>query len=353
MATKPRYQRWNKSGKLADTVHRAADLHAQANPGIKQPTPKTEVELASMMAEIADDLQYEMSRRIRQEMARSATVSQRDLQELRDDLADIANDWQQVAWEPNMRRALQNAYATGKAATLFSLADQGVEGIDQDALATLPFSFSKVDRFAMAAIANDNFRDIAGQTKQMVKTSVEILRTEVGKIIEHELAMGTNPKEVARKLEQQLVARGFEPSEQLKKYQEARANHRNPFNGARPRRQLDTSGKIVQYQNEYGSLKFVDRAGREWDLRKYCRMAAHTKLMIAHQEGSANSMKDAGVTHYQVSDHGTETEVCEQFEGNVYWLGVGDALGYDQASTLPPYHPGCKHVIIPRVDIGG
>jgi len=177
---------------------------------------------------------------------------------------------------------------------------------------------------------------------------VAILRTDAGRIISERLAQGMNARQVARELEQELVARGFEPSAALKKFEAARARKAHPENGARPAVQIRTPGEAARYMAENGPLKFIDRAGREWDLRSYCEMAAHTKLMIAKNEGCRNTMRAAGVNHYMFSDHASDCPLCGPLEGLVFWTGDGESLGYQEGPPIP-LHPNCMHTTIPYV----
>jgi hypothetical protein len=157
-----------------------------------------------------------------------------------------------------------------------------------------------------------------------------------------------NARQVARELERELVARGYEPSEQLKKVIAAHEARTHPTTRQHPVTKLKTPGDVTRYIAEEGPLKFIDKAGREWDLRNYCEMAAHTKLMIAKNEGCRNTMRQAGVNHYMFSQHGTDCPICAPHEGEVYWTGDGESLGYDEGPSIP-LHPNCMHTTIPYV----
>jgi hypothetical protein len=111
---------------------------------------------------------------------------------------------------------------------------------------------------------------------------------------------------------------------------------------------MATALDAARFVDGGGLLKFVDSAGRQWDLRAYCEMAAHTKLMIAKNEATRNVMAQMGVHHYQISVHGSDCPVCGPLEGEVFWTGEGDARGYGPGPAIP-LHPNCGHATMPYV----
>jgi len=48
----------------------------------------------------------------------------------------------------------------------------------------------------------------------------------------------------------------------------------------------------------------------------------------------------------QVSSHGTDCEVCKEFEGKVYSISGTHPL-YPKLERKPPFCPGCRHSILP------
>ena len=336
-----------KAGPLAGHVHREADLHAYRNPSLQVQAPRTEQELAKVLSEMASTAQLELSQIIRKQV-KLGLKTDAEFRALRDELQALAQEWLVDAMQPNMQNAVKAAYTTGKVGALTGLSSAGVTPPPGSGFQV---SFSLPDRAAMAAIANDNFSDLAGQTRNMNRAAVRILRTKAAQIITKRLAQGQHPKRVARELERTLVSAGFKHTDYLKELQrlfDARNTKRNPFNGATPRRNLKTAWDATNWIANNGLMKFVDRAGDEWGLREYTEMAAHTKLMIAHNEGCRNTMRDAGVNHFIFSIHNSDCPICAPHEGQIYWTGDGDSLGFEQGPDTP-LHPRCAHTILPYV----
>lgn len=93
---------------------------------------------------------------------------------------------------------------------------------------------------------------------------------------------------------------------------------------------------------------FVDRAGRRWPLDVYCRMVSRTTTREAQSAALANRMTEHGDDLVQISDHNTTTPICKPFEGGTFSL-TGKTRGYKVLVRLPPFHPGCLHVMTPAV----
>jgi hypothetical protein len=331
-----------KRSPVARYVHPEADLHAYRNPQIKVKVPRSARELAKFLRRYAETAAGEYSRIIRARFGLRMPTD-RDFIEIRDELLRASNEMFEQ-YNPDFKRATKELYEIGATGATYAIGAQRGSPPGKG----FSYSFTKPDIAAMAAIANDNFSDLAGQTTNMITGAVGILRTQAGKIIRRRLAQGIHPTQVARDLEVELIRRGFKPSEAIDKFFKWRDQHKNPYSGARPSKRLVTPADAVRHIAEEGHLRFIDKAGREWDLRDYCEMAAHTKLMIAKNEGTRNVMKTAGVNHYIFSQHGTDCDICGPHEGQVYWTGDGDSLGHDVGPSIP-LHPNCGHTTIPYV----
>jgi hypothetical protein len=316
-------------------VHPEADAHAYVAPQERVTIPGSERELAEWVSRHADNVQLRMTEAINRAV-RSGTMLEADFYALRDELMSISREFA-GNYAPDATEALRYSYEIGYEGGALALQEQGIMA-----------SFTRPDVAAIMALANDNFSDLGGQAEMMIDTTLGILRTEAGGIIAQGLARGLHPTQVARDLERTLIERGFEPSEAMKRLEAARQKRTNPINGATPVRTLSTPTEAANYMADGGLLKFIDRAGREWDLRSYCEMAAHTKLMIAKNEGTRQTMREAGVNHYMFSDHATDCPLCEPHEGVVYWTGDGESEGYDVGPSIP-LHPNCGHTTIPYV----
>jgi hypothetical protein len=113
--------------------------------------------------------------------------------------------------------------------------------------------------------------------------------------------------------------------------------------GALTRRQI--SATLVRDLELEGVTGFTDRAGRRWALDTYARMVARTTSREAHSVATRNRLVEVDRPIVRVSDHDTETALCERYEGKTFSLVR--RRGYVTLRTLPPFHPNCKHIIVP------
>ena len=98
-----------------------------------------------------------------------------------------------------------------------------------------------------------------------------------------------------------------------------------------------------------GVTGFVDRAGRNWQLDTYAEMVVRTTTREAMTAGTRARMTETGQDLVTISDHATDTEICQEFEGKTYSL-TGSTEGYDVLPQAPPFHPRCLHVMTPAAD---
>lgn len=91
---------------------------------------------------------------------------------------------------------------------------------------------------------------------------------------------------------------------------------------------------------------FVDKAGRRWGLERYTRMVAMTTTREAQTAATANRLVERGQDLVTISSHRTETPLCKRYEGKTFSL-TGRTAGYPVIDVLPPFHPGCWHVVTP------
>jgi hypothetical protein len=107
----------------------------------------------------------------------------------------------------------------------------------------------------------------------------------------------------------------------------------------------EASAALVNRLASEGTTALVDAAGRSWSLERYARMAIRTENANVATAGTANRLREGGLPLIEVSDHGTETEICQEFEGGTYSLPGEQVEGYEEIEDLPPFHIACKHVI--------
>ena len=92
--------------------------------------------------------------------------------------------------------------------------------------------------------------------------------------------------------------------------------------------------------------KALNINGKIWGVRDYSNMLARTAVADAHSAG----VVDSGVELVEVSSHGTTTEICKKYEGNIYSVN-GDSSKYPKLEASPAFHPNCLHLLIPHVEI--
>lgn len=107
-------------------------------------------------------------------------------------------------------------------------------------------------------------------------------------------------------------------------------------------------GRLIRdhFEEIIGEEQFIYINGRNYNLRKYAKMVARTRIRKVQSDSTINSCKQYKNDLVQVSDHGTKTEICLPYEGNVYSL-TGETKGYDTLPFPPPFHPNCMHHIAP------
>lgn len=91
---------------------------------------------------------------------------------------------------------------------------------------------------------------------------------------------------------------------------------------------------------------FIDRAGRRWELDVYTRMVARTTTAEAATAGTIGRLRDNDMDLVTISDHGTQTPLCQEFEGHTYSISGRDNR-YPRLRLYPPFHPGCQHYVMP------
>lgn len=99
-----------------------------------------------------------------------------------------------------------------------------------------------------------------------------------------------------------------------------------------------------------GLEALIDRGGRQWTLNRYGEMLTRTHLIRANTDAAINRFAESEVDIVEVSTHGTTDEVCLRYEGNIYSLS-GKSKNYPKIPLLPPFHPNCKHSLLPRPEL--
>jgi hypothetical protein len=117
------------------------------------------------------------------------------------------------------------------------------------------------------------------------------------------------------------------------------------------------SANLITTLQKQGVRGFTDKLGREWDLDRYAKMVARTTTREAVVEGAKLRMAQHGIDVARVSTHGDSCQICAPWQGRLVSLsGATDSQLGEPVATLdalpnggPPFHPNCKHVLVPDV----
>lgn len=111
----------------------------------------------------------------------------------------------------------------------------------------------------------------------------------------------------------------------------------------------ETSAALERRLIRDGVTGFVDRRGAQWQMDTYVEMVTRTTTREAMTEGTRRRMLETDQDLVTISTHGTEDDLCQQYEGNTYSL-TGKTPGYDVLDQAPPFHPRCLHVMTPAAE---
>jgi len=96
--------------------------------------------------------------------------------------------------------------------------------------------------------------------------------------------------------------------------------------------------------------KFIDKAGRNYNLRGYSKMVARTRLRQAQTDAVKNTCEQHENDLVQVSQHANPCDECAPYEGQIYSLS-GSHPEYPLLTEEPPYHPNCEHDLSPTSEL--
>ena len=92
--------------------------------------------------------------------------------------------------------------------------------------------------------------------------------------------------------------------------------------------------------------KFIDKAGRNYNLRDYSKMVARTRLRQAQTEAVKQTCVQYENDLVQWSRHSNPCDDCAPLEGQIFSLS-GSHPEYPMLTEEPPLHPNCEHDISP------
>jgi hypothetical protein len=110
--------------------------------------------------------------------------------------------------------------------------------------------------------------------------------------------------------------------------------------------------KIIR---DRGITGLTDKAGRKVNIEAYSRMVARTEISNAANQGVLNRSVQFGVDIVEVSWHSgvdPSDTPCQVNAGKIFSIS-GQSENYPKllSDNIPPYHPNCLHILIPRPDL--
>ena len=109
---------------------------------------------------------------------------------------------------------------------------------------------------------------------------------------------------------------------------------------------------IAAQLSDRGFSVLLDRGGNKWQLNRYSEMLARTHVIKANTEATINRGAELDIDIFEVSTHGAFDELCAPHEGKKYSRS-GKSKNFPKLteSRTPPFHPNCKHTLLPRPDL--
>lgn len=104
------------------------------------------------------------------------------------------------------------------------------------------------------------------------------------------------------------------------------------------------------FRERFGDAQFIRINGRNYEMRAYADLVAKTRLRTVQSEAVKNSCQEYENDLIQISAHGTDCLICQEYEGNVYSIS-GRHPVYSLLPAWPPYHPRCQHNALPTSEV--
>lgn len=154
-------------------------------------------------------------------------------------------------------------------------------------------------------VFNDNFKHIAGQTDKIKDTIKKDLRDIATRTFQRASVEGLSRKEAYKLIKDEVLSK-------------------------------------------HPDFKFIDKAGRSWDSRKYFEMLARTVLANTRRESYVQTLINEGQDLAKISVHNAK-DACKNWEGKVVSL-TGAKKGYptlqEAIASGEVFHPRCKHRLV-------
>jgi hypothetical protein len=96
-----------------------------------------------------------------------------------------------------------------------------------------------------------------------------------------------------------------------------------------------------------GVTGFVDKAGHDWDMRRYAKVLAQETTNGAFRQGTINRLQEKGHDLVRLSSHTGSCKQCQPWEGRTLSMAGGskDYPSLDEARASGVFHVGCLHVV--------
>ena len=96
---------------------------------------------------------------------------------------------------------------------------------------------------------------------------------------------------------------------------------------------------------DHGITGFVDKAGHQWNMRRYARVLAQETTNGAFRQGTINRLEEKGHDLVRISSHAGSCKLCQPYQGQTFSLAGEDKEFPPLSSAKGLFHPGCLHVI--------
>ena len=105
--------------------------------------------------------------------------------------------------------------------------------------------------------------------------------------------------------------------------------------------------RIREDLSERGITGFVDKAGHEWDMRRYAKVLAQETTNGAFRQGTINRLQEKGHDLVRLSSHSGSCPKCQPWQGRTMSLSGSDSEypSVDEARAAGVFHVGCLHVL--------
>jgi hypothetical protein len=97
--------------------------------------------------------------------------------------------------------------------------------------------------------------------------------------------------------------------------------------------------------------EFIEINGRMYRMNKYAELVGRTTMRESQTAATLDMCRQYENDLVVISDHGTDCEECEEYEGKTYSIS-GASLEYPMLEGEPPFHPNCKHVLLATSEEG-